>query len=60
VRASSDPDDDIFLKCARAARADHLATGNLKHFPASWGETRIVTPRRLLDILTGAGEQRTA
>jgi putative PIN family toxin of toxin-antitoxin system len=55
VRACSDPDDDIFLECAHAARADYLATGNLKHFPASWADTRIVTPRRLLDILAGAG-----
>ncbi len=55
VRACSDPDDDIFLECAQAARADYLATGNLKHFPASWAGTQIVTPRQLLDILTAAG-----
>jgi predicted nucleic acid-binding protein len=57
VRACSDPDDDIFLECARAARADYLATGNLKHFPVSWEETEVVTPRRLLDILTGADRE---
>jgi putative PIN family toxin of toxin-antitoxin system len=58
VRACSDPDDDIFLECAQAARADYLATGNLKHFPASWAETRIVTPRHLLDIRAGADWER--
>jgi putative PIN family toxin of toxin-antitoxin system len=44
-----DPDDDIFLECAVAAKADYIVTGNLKHFPASWAGSRIVTPRRLLD-----------
>jgi putative PIN family toxin of toxin-antitoxin system len=53
VRACSDADDDIFLECAQEARADYLATGNLKHFPVSWAGARIVTPRRLLEILTG-------
>jgi len=51
VRACPDPDDDIFLQCAEAARADYLVTGNLRHFPASWSGTRIVTPRWLLDNL---------
>jgi putative PIN family toxin of toxin-antitoxin system len=50
VRACSDPDDDIFLECAQAARATYLVTGNTKDFPASWLETRIVTPRRFLEI----------
>jgi len=26
---------------------------HLKHFPVSWAGTRIVTPRHLLEILTG-------
>ncbi|HKD09567.1 MAG TPA: putative toxin-antitoxin system toxin component, PIN family [Bryobacteraceae bacterium] len=42
----------IFLECAVAAKAEYLVTGNLKHFPASWGVTRIVTPRWLLDNLS--------
>lgn len=49
VQACQDPDDDIFLECAQAARADYLVTGNLRHFPASWGNTKIVTPRWFLD-----------
>jgi uncharacterized protein len=51
VKVCPDPDDDIFLECAQAAEADYLVTGNLKHFPASWAGTRIVTPRWLLDSL---------
>jgi predicted nucleic acid-binding protein len=29
----SDPDDNCFLECAEAARAEYLITGNTKHFP---------------------------
>jgi predicted nucleic acid-binding protein len=28
-----DPDDNKFLECADAARADYLVTGNQGHFP---------------------------
>jgi putative PIN family toxin of toxin-antitoxin system len=59
VRVCSDPDDDIFLECAQAARADYLVTGNLKHFPTSWEGTRIVTARSLLDIILGETEEAT-
>jgi putative PIN family toxin of toxin-antitoxin system len=51
IEACSDPDDDIFLECAHAARADYLVTGNLKHFPRSWAGTLIVTPRAFVDLL---------
>jgi putative PIN family toxin of toxin-antitoxin system len=50
VQACSDPDDDLVLECAQAASADYLVTGNLRHFPASWKGTRIVTARQLLDL----------
>lgn len=49
VHGCSDPDDDIFLECAQAADAHYLVTGNLKHFPESWGGTRIVSARKFLD-----------
>lgn len=55
VRVCPDPDDDIFLECAQAARAEYLVTGNIRHFPTWWATTRIVTPRWLLDSLP-AGE----
>ena len=43
VEACSDPEDDIFLECAEAARADYLITGNAKHFPALWRSTKIIS-----------------
>ena len=58
VRACSDPDDDILLECPQAAEAAYLVTGNLRHFPESWKRTRIVTARQLLDLISGASEQR--
>ena len=51
VRACSDPDDDAFLECAEAADAHFVVTGNLKHFPPSWGNTKVVTARQFLDAL---------
>lgn len=51
IRACSDPDDDMFLECAHAAKAHFLVTGNLKHFPASWRDTKVVSPRQFLDVL---------
>ena len=35
LEITRDPDDNIFLECADAARADYLITGNQKHFPNS-------------------------
>jgi uncharacterized protein len=52
ARMCSDPDDDIFLECAQAARAEYLVTGNIRHFPTSWAGTRIVTQRWLLDSVS--------
>ena len=58
VRACADPDDDIFLECAQAARAAYLVTGNTKHFPATWRETQIVTARHFLEIIASETEQQ--
>lgn len=52
VRACTDPDDDVFLECAQAARAHYLVTGNVKDFPAKWADTLIVTPHQFLDAIT--------
>jgi uncharacterized protein len=38
-----DPEDNKFLECADAARADYLVTGNQRHFPKFWKQTKIVT-----------------
>jgi putative PIN family toxin of toxin-antitoxin system len=45
VDAASDEDDNRFLECAAAGRADYLITGNLRHFPSAWEGTQIVNAR---------------
>ena len=50
LEVTSDPDDNIFLECADAARADYLVTGNLKHFPRFWKTTKIITPREFITL----------
>ena len=44
----SDPDDNMFLECSEVAHADYLITGNLRHFPAAWKSTRVVSSRQFL------------
>ncbi len=51
IRVTSDPDDDIFVACADEARADYLITGNLRHFPRFWKNTKIVTAREFVGIV---------
>ena len=46
-----DPDDNIFLECADAARADYLLTGNRRHFPAYWKNTKIINCRELMTVI---------
>jgi len=46
-----DPDDNIFLECVNAARADYLLTGNRRHFPAYWKNTKIINCRELMAII---------
>ncbi len=48
---SLDEEDNRILECALAAKADLLVTGNRKHFPASIGNTRVVSPRDFLPQL---------
>ncbi len=48
---TSDPDDNIFLECADAARADYLVTGNERHFPRFWKKTKVINSREFLDIV---------
>jgi uncharacterized protein len=47
---TSDPDDNLFLECAQAAKADYLITGNTGHFPREWKYTKVVTPRTFITI----------
>ncbi len=51
LRVTKDPDDNIFLECADAARADYLVTGNARHFPKFWKKTKIITSREFIDIV---------
>ncbi len=47
---TNDPDDNIFIECADAARADYLITGNQKHFPPFWKSTKIITARDFINL----------
>ena len=50
IEVTSDPDDNIFVECADAARADYLITGNRKHFPAFWKSTKVITTRDFIEL----------
>src|SRR6478735_2972268 len=52
ITAAKAPDDNKFLECAAEAQADYLVTGNKKHFPKQWRQTRIVNSRELLQEIT--------
>jgi putative PIN family toxin of toxin-antitoxin system len=51
LRVTPDPEDNLFLECADAARADYLVTGNQRHFPAFWKRTKVITSRELIAIV---------
>lgn len=51
IKVAKDPDDNKFLECADAARADYLVTGNQKHFPRFWKKTKIITPREFISLI---------
>ncbi|MGH9898788.1 MAG: putative toxin-antitoxin system toxin component, PIN family [Pyrinomonadaceae bacterium] len=52
VTLSPDKDDNKFLECAEASGADYLVTGNKRHFPLVYGNTKIVNARELVEIIT--------
>jgi putative PIN family toxin of toxin-antitoxin system len=51
IEASPDDDDNRFLECAAASGAAFLITGNLRHYPSTWGCTQIVNARGFLDSI---------
>jgi putative PIN family toxin of toxin-antitoxin system len=51
LQVTKDPDDNKFLECADAARADYLVTGNQKHFPRFWKNTKVITSREFIGIV---------
>ena len=48
IEKCPDESDNRFLECAEAGRADYLVTGNTKHFPVRWGQTRVVRATALI------------
>ena len=51
LQVTKDPDDNRFLECADAARADYLVTGNQRHFPRFWKKTKVITSREFIGIV---------
>ena len=51
LNGTRDPNDNIFVGCADAARADYLVTGNLKHLPHFWKKTKVITPSEFLGLV---------
>jgi putative PIN family toxin of toxin-antitoxin system len=50
LEVAGDPDDNMFIECADAARADYLITGNQRHFPRFWKKTKIITTREFISL----------
>ncbi|MFN0101777.1 MAG: putative toxin-antitoxin system toxin component, PIN family [Bryobacteraceae bacterium] len=48
--AAVEEEDNRFLECAQASKANCLITGNLRHFPEVWKYTRIVPPKEFLRL----------
>ena len=40
-----------FLECAGTAGADYLVTGNKRHFPKTWGNTKVMSAKELVGIV---------
>jgi uncharacterized protein len=51
LEVTGDPEDNKFLECAEAARADYLVTGDQRHFPRFWKKTTVITSREFLTIV---------
>jgi putative PIN family toxin of toxin-antitoxin system len=51
LQVTRDLDDNKFLECADAARADYLVTGNQRHFPKFWKKTKVITSREFIGIV---------
>lgn len=49
---TNDPDDNIFLECADAPRADYVVSGNERHFPKFWKNTKVINSREFLNIIS--------
>jgi uncharacterized protein len=50
-RVTSDPADNVLVECADAARADYTVTGNQRHFPQFWKNTKVISSAEFLTIV---------
>ena len=50
LTACPDPDSNTFLECAEKARADYLITGNKRHFPRFWKNTKAISSREFMEV----------
>jgi predicted nucleic acid-binding protein len=50
-QVTSDPADNMFIECADRARADYLVTGNQRHFPKFWKNTKIISSSEFLSVI---------
>jgi putative PIN family toxin of toxin-antitoxin system len=50
LQVTKDPGDNKFLECADRARADYLVTGNRRHFPEFWKQTKVITSREFIAV----------
>lgn len=50
-QVTSDPEDNMFIECADRARADYLVTGNQRHFPKFWKNTKIISSSEFLSVI---------
>jgi putative PIN family toxin of toxin-antitoxin system len=51
AQITSDPDDNLFVECADAAHADYLVTGNQRHLPKFWKNTKIISSTEFLSVI---------
>ena len=51
LQVTPDPGDNMFIECADAARADYLLTGNQRHFPKFWKNTKIISSSEFLSVI---------
>ncbi len=51
LEVAADPGDNKFLECSDAARADYLVTGNQRHFPKFWKQTKVITSREFIAVV---------
>jgi putative PIN family toxin of toxin-antitoxin system len=51
LHITKDPDDNRLLDYADAARADYLITGNPRHFPEFWKQTKVISSREFISIV---------